>query len=97
MNFLFMQNKEGDNKRVAKQRAQEILKPSCIYLDSMSSFYQMFCTTYMTDVRQGGLVLHRKYNGNEPHSNEKRYGLDMCCMWLVCSGITNFLSLPSLE
>ena len=35
-----------------EQRAHGTLKPSYIYLDSNSSFHQMFWAKYMTDVRK---------------------------------------------
>ena len=51
----------------------------------------------MNDVRQVDVALQEKCNGDEPHSDEKGYLLDMFCMWLVHSGIANLLSLPTLE
>ena len=53
--------------------------------------------TYMTDVRQVDVSLRGKYNGGESHSDEKGCVLDMFCMWLMCSGIANLLSLPTLK
>ena len=97
LNFAFMQNKVEDTPILKEQRARETLKPSYIYLDSTSSFHQMFRAKYMTDIHQVNIALRGKCNGGESHSDEKGCVLDMFCMWLVCSGIANLLSLPTLE
>ena len=78
-----------------KHQAHKTLKPSYIYLDSTSSFHQMFCVSYMSDVQQVDIALRGKCSAGEMHSDEKGYVLDMFCMWLVHSGISNLLSLPS--
>ena len=57
----------------------------------------MFKQNYMSDVKQVDVTLRGKCNAGESHSDEKGYVLNMFCMWLVCSRITNFLSLPTLE
>ena len=97
LNFAFMQNEREGNSMLKAQRARKTLKPSYIYLDSTSSFHQMFWANYMKDVRQVDVALRGKCNGGESHSDEKGCVLDMFCMWLVRSGIANLLSLPTLE
>jgi hypothetical protein len=92
-----MQNKVEDSPMLKEQRARKTLKLSYIYLDSTSSFHQMFRAKYMTDVHQIDIALRGKCNGGESHSDEKGCVLDMFCMWLVCSSIANLLSLPTLE
>ena len=57
LNFAFMQNRQAENSLLKAQRACETLKPSYIYLDSTSSFHQMFREKYMTDVRQVDVAL----------------------------------------
>ena len=57
LNFAFMQNEVEDSPILKEQRARETLKPSYIYLDSTSSFHQMFRAKYMTDVHQVDIAL----------------------------------------
>ena len=51
LNFVFVRKGQEDNTMLKEQRARKTLKPSYIYLDSTSSFRQMFWAKYMTDVR----------------------------------------------
>ncbi len=97
LNFAFMQNGQKENSMLKAQQAHKTLNPSYIYLNSTSSFRQMFRAKYMTDVCQADVALRGKCNGGESHSDEKGCVLDMFCMWLVRSGIANLLSLPTLE
>jgi len=60
LNFVFMQNGQEENSLLKAQRACENLKPSYIYLDSTSSFHQMFRANYMTDVHQIDVALRKK-------------------------------------
>ena len=80
-----------------EQWARVTPKLSYIYLDSTSLFHQMFRANYMTNVRQVDVALRGNCNAGESHSNEKGCVIDMFCMWLVSSGITNLLYLPMLE
>jgi hypothetical protein len=97
LNFAFMQNEQEDGPMLNDQQACKTLKPSYIYLDSTSSFHQMFRAKYMTDVHQVDIALQGKCNGGKSHSDEKGCVLNMFCMWLVCNSIVNLLSLPTLE
>ena len=71
LNFAFMQSEGGANNMVTEQCARKTLKPSYIYLYSSSSFYQMFCKKYMTDMKQVYVALYSKCNGGKSHSDEK--------------------------
>ena len=51
----------------------------------------------MTGVKQVEVALHGKCNGGESHIDEKGCVLDVFCMWLISTGITNLLSLPMLK
>ena len=86
-----------NNSRVQQQKNRETLKPSYLYLDSMSSFNQMFEDKHLEDVQEVGVTLRGKCNAGTIFSNEKGVLLDMFSMWLVRNGIANLLSVPCLE
>ena len=88
---------EENNDRVKKQQRRETLKPSYLYLDSMSSFNQMFEDKHLLDVKEVGVTLRGKCNAGTIFSNEKGILLNMFSMWLVRNGIANLLSVPCLE
>ena len=79
------------------QLGRKTLKPSYLYLDSTSSFHQMFTSKNMSNIRCVSTTLRGKCNGDVSHSDEKGDVLDMFNMWLVQTGIANLLSLPSLK
>ncbi len=72
-----------DNAQVKEQQRRETLKPSYLYLDSMSSFNQMFVEKHLNDVKEVGVTLCGKCNGGTVFSNKKGIHLNMLFMWLV--------------
>ena len=66
-----------------KQVVRETLKSNYFYLDSMSSFNQMFERNYLGTVNKVGVTLRGKCNAGVVSSNEKGYLMDMFSMWLV--------------
>ena len=94
--LAFIQASEGHDA-VQQHKQHKTLKPTYLYLDSMSSFYQVFSDKYLEEVKEVGVTLYGKCNAGEVFSNEKGMLLDMFCMWLVRNGIANLLSIPCLE
>ncbi len=88
---------EEDNKQVQQQQRRKTLKQSYLYLDSMSSFNQMFVDRHLDDVKEVGVTLRGKCNAGAIFSKEKGMLLDMFSMWLVRNDIANLLSIPCLE
>ena len=78
------------------QVAQETLHEDRCYLDSYSSFHQVFTRKYLSDITRMMTRLKGNCNAGTTYSNLK--GLwSYFHMWLVESGITNLLSVPQLE
>ncbi len=57
--LAFIQASEGHNA-VQQHKQRETLKPTYLYLDSMSSFDQVFSDKYLEEVKQVGITLHCK-------------------------------------
>ncbi len=68
---------------INQHKQHETLKPTYLYLDSMSSFYQVFSDKYLEEVKEVGVTLCGKCNTGKVFSNKKGMLLDMFCMWLV--------------
>ncbi len=68
---------------IEQHKQQETLKPTCLYLDSMSSFYQVFSDKYLEEVKEVEVTLRGKCNAGKVFSNKKGMLLDMFCMWPV--------------
>ena len=75
---------------------QDTLKSTYLYLDLMSSFYQVFSEKYLEKMKQVGVTLHGKCNTGTVYSNKKDKLLDIFSMWLICNVIPNLLSIPCL-
>ena len=90
---------QANNKynAIEQHKQRETLKPTYLYLDSISSFYQVFSNKYLEKVKEMGVTLRGKCNAGMVFLNEKDMLLDMFCMWLVRNGIANLLSIPCLE
>ncbi len=65
---------------VQQHKQQETLKPTYLYLDSMSSFYQVFSEKYLEEVKEVGITLCGKYNAGVVLSNEKGMLRNISCM-----------------
>ena len=92
--FAFLQ-KHSNNPQMA--HARRTLDPNKLYLDSTSSFHQMFTDEHLEDIKQVEVVLSGHCNAGTSFSDEKGVYLDLFKMWLVKNGIANLLSLPRLE
>ena len=92
--FAFLQ-KHSDSPQMA--HARRTLDPNKLYLDSTSSFHQMFTDEHLADIKQVEVVLRGHCNAGTSFSDEKGIYLDLFEMWLVKNGIANLLSLPRLE
>ncbi len=92
----FLQGGQTTNALVAKQKKQERLIKGRIYLDSMSSFNQVFTDKHLSEVSKVGVTLRDKCNAGVVYSDKKGFVLDMFNMWLVQNGIANLLSIPCL-
>ncbi len=56
----FLQGGQTTDALVAEQQKQEKLNEGRIYLDSMSSFNQVFITKHLSDVKKVGVTLQAK-------------------------------------
>ncbi len=56
---------------IEQHKQREILKPTYLYLDLISSFYQVFSDKYLEEVKEVGVTLHGKCNAGTVFSNEK--------------------------
>ena len=61
---------EENNELVNEQQKRERLNNTYLYLDSLSSFHQMYSGEYLDDVRKVGVTLRAKCNAGEVFSNE---------------------------
>ena len=91
--FAFLQP-NSDPKLVTKHKT---LDPNKLYLDSMSSFQQMFTKQHLDDIKKSDVTLRGPCNAGTSYSDEKGRYLNLFELWLVWHGITNLLSIPMLE
>ena len=75
---------EGSNKQAKQQQQREMLKPSYLYLDLMSSFNQMFEDKHLSDVKEVSITLCGKCNAGMIFSNEKEVYLWTCSLCGLC-------------
>ena len=91
--FAFLQP-NSDPKLVAKRKT---LDPNKLYLDSTSSFHQMFTEQHLEDIKKSDVTLKGHCNAEPSYSDEKGRYHDLFELWLVRHGIANLLSIPRLE
>ena len=77
--------------------ARRTLDPNKLYLDSTSSFHQMFIDKHLEDIKQVEVVRRGYCNAGTSYSDEKGVYLDLFEMWLVKNGIANLLSFLSWQ
>ena len=91
---------QGPKVRQIKER--QIINPDFLYLDSTSSFSQVFTEKHLKAVNESEVILKASCNAGTTYAHEKGWivdhkGEDLFWMWLVRNGIGNLLSLPWLK
>jgi hypothetical protein len=76
---------------------RKTLDPQQLYLDSTSSFHQVFTEEDLDNLRLAGATLRADCNAGTNFAPKKGWYRNLFDLWLVHNGITNFLSLPQLE
>ena len=94
--FGFLQSK-SNNPHLHDQDECEKLNPDHLYLESTSSFNEMFDASHLDDVIKVNTILRGIYNAVTTFYDKKGWYKVLFHMWLVCNGISNLLSLPQLE
>ena len=90
----FLQN-ELTNPRVIATR--NTLDPHRLYLNSTSSFHQVFTEEHLDNLRLAGATLRATCNTGANFATKKGWYRDLFDLWLVCNCTPNLLSLPQLE
>ncbi len=90
----FLQN-ESTNPRVIATR--KTLDPQRLYLDSTSSFRQVFTKEHLDNRCLTGATLRADCYAGTNFATKKGWYRDLFDLWLVRNGIANLLSLPQLE
>ena len=73
------------------------LNPNYFYLDSGSSFYQIFSEELIKDLEKVSITLRAGCNPGSSYSDKKGYAMKMFYTWLVRDGIANLIPFPQLE
>jgi hypothetical protein len=90
----FLQN-ESVNPHV--RATQKTLDPCWLYLNSTSSFHQVFMEEHLDNLLLTGATLRANCNAGTNFATKKGWHRDLFDLWLVCNGMDNLLSLPQLE
>jgi hypothetical protein len=90
----FLQNGSSNPRAVATRKT---LDPQRLYLDSTSSFHQVFTEEHLDNLRLAGATLRANCNASTHFATKKGWYRDLFDLWLVRNGIANLLSLPQLE
>lgn len=91
----FFMKKESSSPIV--QRARRTLNEDHVYLDSCSTFNQVFTDKHIEDIEKVTTILKGRCNAGISTADEKGWMMGMFHMWLVRNGIANILSIPQLE
>jgi hypothetical protein len=90
----FLQN-ESTNPRVIA--TPKTLDPQWLYLNSTSSFHQVFTEEHLDNLCLAGATLCADCNTGTNFATKKGWYCNLFDLWLVHNGIANLLSLPQLE
>jgi hypothetical protein len=90
----FLQN-ESVNPRVNANC--KTLDPPWLYLDSMSSFHQVFMEEHLDNLWLASAALRANCNAGTNFATKKGWYHDLFDLWLVHNSIANLLLLPQLE
>jgi hypothetical protein len=86
----FLQSKSVNPRIVAMRKT---LDPHWLYLNSTSSFHQVFTEEHLDNLRLAGATLRANCNAGTNFATEKGWYHDLFNLWLVRNGIANLLSL----
>jgi hypothetical protein len=90
----FLQNELSNPLVIATCKT---LNPQRLYLDSTSSFYQVFMDKHLDNLRLARATLCADCNADTNFATKKDWYCNLCDLWLVRNGIANLLSLSQLE
>jgi hypothetical protein len=90
----FLQNELTNPRVIATCKT---LEPQRLYLDSTSSFHQVFMEEHLDNLRLAGATLCADCNASTNFATKKSWYRDLFNFWLVRNCIANLLSLPQLE
>ncbi len=90
----YLQNKSSNPRVIAMCKT---LDPQQLYLNSTSSFHQVFTEEHLDNLRLAGTTLRANCNAGANFATKKGWYRDLFDLWLVHNGIANLLSLPQLE
>jgi hypothetical protein len=90
----FLQNESSNPCVVATRKT---LDPQQLYLDSTSSFHQVFTEEHLDNLRLAGATLRTNCNAGTNFATKKGWYCNLFNLWLVRNGIANLLLLPQLE
>jgi hypothetical protein len=90
----FLQNKSTNPHIVATRKT---LDPQWLYLDSTSSFHQVFTEEHLDNLRLAGATLHADCNAGTNFVTKKAWYCNLFDVRLVRNGIANLLFLPQME
>ncbi len=90
----FLQNESSNPRVVAMCKT---LDPQQLYLNSTSSFHQVFTEEHLDNLRLARTTLRANCNASTNFATKKGWYRNLFDLWLVRNGIGNLLSLPQLE
>jgi hypothetical protein len=90
----FLQNKSTNAAVITTRKT---LNPHRLYLDSTSSFHQVFTDKHLDHLKMAVVTLHADCNAGNNFATKKGWFQDLFHLWLVRNGIANLLSPPQLE
>jgi hypothetical protein len=90
----FLQNESTNATFVTTRKT---VNPHCLYLDSTSSFHQVFTKEHLNHLKLAGVTLRVDCNAGMNFAMEKGWYQNLFHLWLVRNGIANLLSLLQLE
>ncbi len=90
----FLQNKSSNPRVVATRKTLDLQR---LYLNSTSSFHQIFTEEHLDNLRLAGATLRANCNAGNNFATKKGWYRNLFNLWLVRNGIANLLSLPQLE
>jgi hypothetical protein len=90
----FLQNESSSPRVVATRKT---LDPQWLYLNSTSSFHQVFTEVHLDNLRLAGATLHADCNAGTNFATKKGWYRNLFKLRLVRNGTANLLSLPQME
>jgi hypothetical protein len=90
----FLQNKSTNPRVIAMRKT---LDPQQLYLDSTSSFHQVFTEEHLDNLWLAGATLRANCNAGTNFATKKGWYLNLFKLWLMRNGIVKLLFLPQLE